>query len=169
MNVWKSYIWTADKDVNIKAIFTVMITTWAVVKMGPEKIQACTGFKPMTVQAWIFSGLFFHNCSSSVHYCEIAFIFMSLSAVQIYDFQIVTVVYSPLHGFILNQHNDQLPVGLLGQLVEHCACITEVMGSNPVQAWIFFRPYFHYCSSGAITAKIVFIFTYFKYHWKGDN
>ena len=132
MNVWKSYIWTADKDVNIKAIFTVMITTWAVVKMGPEKVQACTGFKPMTVQAWIFSGLFFHNCSSSVHYCEIAFIFMSLSAVQIYDFQIVTVVYSPLHGFILNQHNDQLPVGLLGQLVEHCACITEVMGSNPV-------------------------------------
>ena len=169
MNVWKSYIWTADKDVNIKAIFTIMITTWAVVKMGPEKIQACTGFKPMTVQAWIFSGLFFHNCSSSVHYCEIAFIFMSLSAVQIYDFQIVTVVYSPLPGFILNQHNDQLPVGLLAQLVEHCACITEVMGSNPVQAWIFFRPYFHYCPRGAITAKIVFIFTYFKYHWRGDN
>ena len=59
---------------------------------------------------------------------------MSLSAVQIYDFQIVTVVYSPLPGFILNQHNDQLPVGLLAQLVEHCAGITEVMGSNPVQA-----------------------------------
>ena len=25
----------------------------------------------------------------------------------------------------------------------------EVMGSNPVQAWIFFRPYFHYCLSSA--------------------
>ena len=27
--------------------------------------------------------------------------------------------------------------------------IAEVMGSNPVQAWIFFRPYFHYCLSSA--------------------
>ena len=39
--------------------------------------------------------------------------------------------------FIKNQHNDQLPVGLLAQLVERCTSITEVMGSNPVQAWIF--------------------------------
>ena len=44
-----------------------------------------------------------------------------------------TVVYSPLQSFILNQHNDQLPVGLLAQLVEHCTGITEIMGSNPVQ------------------------------------
>ena len=28
--------------------------------------------------------------------------------------------------------------GLLFQLVEHCTGIAEVMGSNPVQAWIFF-------------------------------
>ena len=55
-----------------------------------------------------------------------------------------TVVYSPLQGFIWNQHNDQLPVGLLAQLVEHCTGITEIMGSNPVQVWIFFRPYFYY-------------------------
>ena len=32
------------------------------------------------------------------------------------------------------QHNDMLPVGLLAQLVEHCAGIAEVMGSNPAQA-----------------------------------
>ena len=56
-------------------------------------------------------------------------------------------VYSSLHGFIRNQHNDQLPVGFLAQLVEHCTGIAKVMGSNPVQAWILFRPYFHYCSS----------------------
>ena len=42
---------------------------------------------------------------------------------------------------------NQLHVGLLAQLVEHCTGIAKVMGSNPVQAWIFFRPYFHYCSS----------------------
>ena len=56
-------------------------------------------------------------------------------------------VFSPLHRFVWNQHSDQFPVGLLAQLVEHCTGIAEVMGSNPVQAWIFFRPYFHYCSS----------------------
>ena len=35
------------------------------------------------------------------------------------------------------------PVGLLAQLVEHCTSIAEVMGLNPVQAWIFFRPYIY--------------------------
>ena len=29
------------------------------------------------------------------------------------------------------------PSGLITQLVEHCTGIAEVMGSNPVQAWIF--------------------------------
>ena len=33
----------------------------------------------------------------------------------------------------LVQYN-QLPVGLIAQLVEHCTGIAEVMSSNPVQA-----------------------------------
>ena len=41
-----------------------------------------------------------------------------------------------------NQHSDQLPVGLLAQLIEHCTGITEVMGWNPEQAWIFFQAFF---------------------------
>ena len=32
---------------------------------------------------------------------------------------------------------DQLSVGLIAQLVEHFTSFAEVMGSNPVQAWIF--------------------------------
>ena len=59
------------------------------------------------------------------------------TAVQIHDFHMFTTVYSPLHGFIWNQNSDQLPVGLLAQLVELCTGIAEVRGSNPVQAWIF--------------------------------
>ena len=95
VNIWKSHILTAVKDVNMEVIFAVMNT---------------------------------------------------LTAVQIYDFHIFITIYSPLHGFIWNQHIDQLPVGLLAQLVEHCTGIAEVMGSNPVQAWIFFffRRSFHY-------------------------
>ena len=39
--------------------------------------------------------------------------------------------------YITNSQSGQLPVGLIAQLVEHCTGIAEVMGSNPVQAWIF--------------------------------
>ena len=38
-------------------------------------------------------------------------------------------------GFITNQFNDLLPVGLFAQLVERCTGITEVKGSNPEQAF----------------------------------
>ena len=41
-----------------------------------------------------------------------------------------TVIYSSLHGFITNQINAQLSVGLLAQLVEHCTVIAEVTGSK---------------------------------------
>ena len=34
----------------------------------------------------------------------------------------------------LDPHTNQLPVGFLAQLVEHCTVIAEVMGSNPVGA-----------------------------------
>ena len=40
---------------------------------------------------------------------KIAFMLTSLSTVQIYGFHIFTVVYSPLHGYVWNQHDDQLP------------------------------------------------------------
>ena len=52
-----------------------------------------------------------------------------------------------LHGFIWNQLIDQLPVGLLAQLIERCTGIADVMGSNPVQARIFSGLVFHYCLS----------------------
>ena len=48
VNIWKSYIWTAYKDVNMKAIITPINTTEAVVKIRSEKFQACTRFEPMT-------------------------------------------------------------------------------------------------------------------------
>ena len=45
----KLYMWTADKDVSMKAIFAVMNATRTVVKTKPEKkIQVCAGFEPMT-------------------------------------------------------------------------------------------------------------------------
>ena len=56
------------------------------------------------------------------------------SAVHIYDFHILITSSSFFHCYITNQLNDQLPVGLLALLVERCTGITEVKGSNPIQA-----------------------------------
>ena len=102
----------------MKVIFVVMNTTRAVA------YRCCVlPYRPES-----FSGLIFTTA-------QVVFITVKItSIVQIYDFYIFTVVYSTLHGFILNQHNDQLPIGLLAQLVERCTSITEVMGSNPLQA-----------------------------------
>ena len=50
------------------------------------------------------------------------------------DFHKFTVIDSQLHGPITDQLDNQLPVGFLAQLVEHCTGIAEVMGSNPVEA-----------------------------------
>ena len=47
--------------------------------------------------------------------------------------------------YTTNLQYDQLSVGSIAHLVEHCTGITEVIGSNLVQAWIFFRLKFHSC------------------------
>ena len=63
------------------------------------------------------------------------------SAVQIYVSYIYISLFI-LHAHITNSQYNQLPVGLIAQLVEHCMGIVEVMDSNPVQAWIFFQASF---------------------------
>ena len=81
------------------------------------------------------SGLIFTTAQVVFITARIALIFTSLSAVQIYDFHIFTVVYWPLHRFIWNQHNDQFPVGLLAQLVERCTDIANVATGYRRPAW----------------------------------
>ena len=51
---------------------------------------------------------------------------------------------STIYGLIIDSHNDQLPVGLIAQLEEHCTGIAEV------SVWVTFRPeffraFFPYC------------------------
>ena len=64
------------------------------------------------------------------------------------------------HVFITNQFNDQLPVGLLAQLVEYCIGIAEVMGLTPVHTYFFFFGGFNFTTAKVvfITAKIIFTF-----------
>ena len=62
-------------------------------------------------------------------------VFISLSAVEIYDLPNIHVIGILHHyEYITNSYTDQLPDGLIAQFVEHCAGIAEVMGSNPVRA-----------------------------------
>ena len=46
----------------------------------------------------------------------------------------ISLVNFTFYEYITNSQSDQLPDGLLAQLVEHCTGIGEVMGPNPVQA-----------------------------------
>ena len=59
----------------------------------------------------------------------------------------MTFMYSQsfLHGFIWNQHNDQLPVGLLGHGFKSRTGLD-----------FFFQPYFHYCSSSVHSYEDLF-------------
>ena len=121
--------WTAVKDVNTKAILAVMNSTWAVVKIRPEKKnQACKEFEPWSLRRRCSArpteltsqlGAYYHVGSKK--------------PVKLWnDCEYIKVIYL----------NCPKPVSLLAQLVEHCTCIAEVMGSNPVQAWIFFQALF---------------------------
>ena len=47
-------------------------------------------------------------------------------------------LYITFYGYITKSQWDQLPDGLIAQLVEHCTGVAEVVGSNPDQAWMFF-------------------------------
>ena len=50
--------------------------------------------------------------------------------VHIFTFKFIFTIY----GYITNSQRDQLLMGLIVYLVEHCLGITESMGLNPVQA-----------------------------------
>ena len=96
----------------------------------PQHFQMLRPTPPYT----IFFRLSFGNCLSCVVTARIFLLFDLSSAVQIYVSYIIYIHLFILHGYITNSQYDQLPVGLIAQLVEHCTGIAEVMGSNTVQA-----------------------------------
>ena len=60
------------------------------------------------------------------------------------------------HG--LNKLTSLPMCGFIAQLVEHCTSIAEVMGSNPVEALVFFRLLLSNCLNGKFTAMIILHF-----------
>ena len=78
------------------------------------------------------------------------------------NFRIFTCILHHLRVYYTNPQLDQLSVGLIGQLVEHCTGITEVMSSNPVQACILFSFNFTTAQVVYITAIINHVFIMFS-------
>ena len=48
INIWKSYMWTAEWRIIWMKIITVIYATFAVEKRKLKRIQACKGFEPLT-------------------------------------------------------------------------------------------------------------------------
>ena len=111
VNIWKSHMWTVDKEMNVEAIFVVMNTTYPVssgslkklIKTSPQ--CACKLSMQSTVlvsqRSWVqilyrpefFSGLIFHFCLNSVYYCQDHFhIHFFISSLNIW----FSFIYSPL-------------------------------------------------------------------------
>ena len=86
-------------------------------------------FKP----EFFFLAFFSQLLTSCKVTARIFLLFDLSSAVQIYVSDTYIHLFI-LHGYITNSQYDQLPVGLIAQLVEHCTGTAEVMGSNPIQA-----------------------------------
>ena len=133
-------------------------------KESLKKIQACTGFKPLT-SAYRCSALPIKLTSLFVLQrsrvwilykpatAKVAYITAMIILWHIYDFHIFKTSSSSFHRFITNKFNNLLIVGFF--LVERCTGIVEVKGSNPAQASIVCRLSFATAKVAYITAMII--------------
>ena len=116
-----AYIWTTGKGMK----------TWLLTVPVSKRSWVRIPFKP----EFSFRALI-SNCWSCVHNCDDqSCLHLFLRSSNIWYF-IYSFAFFTIYGYIRNSQNDQLPVGSIAQLVEHCTGIAEVVGSNPVQALI---------------------------------
>ena len=119
-----------------------MNTTELLVEIRPEKIHVRTGFEPMTSAIpWRIS--------------YITYTLLTLCVLHIYRsahiwFSYIHNRYSSLGWFIWTQLHDQLPVGLLAQLVKRCTRIAEIGVQIP------YGPEF-FSGSISTTSSVVFL------------
>ena len=74
LNIWKSYMWTAEWRIKWRMIMAVIYATFAVAKRKPEtkKFRQVRDSNPwpLRYQAWIFFRLSCSNCKSCVCNCD---------------------------------------------------------------------------------------------------
>ena len=96
--------------------------------MGSNPVQACFFFQVLISQLPVL-----YNWDYQSH----LYIILCSSNIWAFIYPFVIVIYHLRVYYELTMW--PAPSGLMAQLVEHRTGITEVMGSNRVQAWIFFR------------------------------
>ena len=115
-------------------------------KIQNEKLRY--GWFKLNLKLWIYETHIFktaewiNKCKEDPHSLHL-FIH---SAVQIYEFHIFTISSSSFPGILRTQFNDQLPVGLLAQLVRAQHRYRRGQGSSPGKP-DFFRLSFRNCIS----------------------
>ena len=110
-------------------------------KVKPEKNSGLNGIQPN--DNWNHD-----NCLSCVHNCyDQTWLHIILRSSNTRSF-IYSLVFFTICRYITNSQSDQLPVGLIAQLVEHCTGIAELMGSNPKPLTAMINPVFTAQSDG---------------------
>ena len=89
---------------------------------------------------------YFRNCKSCVYNCDDLLSYNSSPRSSHTWFSYFVTSSASFHGFIKNQFNNLLPVGLLAQWVRalHRSRLAVVKGSNPVQVSLFFSFFFFF-------------------------
>ena len=121
-----------------------------------QLVEHCTGIAEVTgsnpAEAWIFFRLLFRNCLNCV---SAAKIFHNVITYNRGTNPVTIMLYYPeWHDGPTKNWPAPNSYGFIAQLVEHCTGIAEVTGSNPAEAWIFFRLLFRNCLNCVSTAKI---------------
>ena len=92
--------------------------------------SGCTNGFEFCSSLILFFRLSFRNCLSCVNNATVFLLFNLPPAVHSV-FHIFIFIFFFLHGYVTNSQYDQLPVGSIGELVEHYTGIAELMCSNP--------------------------------------
>ena len=110
-----------------------------------QLVEHCTDIaEVMGLNSFHFFKLSFRNCVSCSLTARIFLLFDLSSAAQNIYVSYIHIHLFILHGYITNSRYDQLPVGLIAQLVEHTTGIAEVKSLNRVH---FFKFSFRNCST----------------------
>ena len=113
------------------------------------------------VEALIFFRLLLSNC---LNWKFTAMIILHFHFIPQYKYELFHIYFTRFHCTGRNELNKLtlLPMcGFIAQLVEHRTGIAEVMGSNPVEALIFFRLLLSNCLNWKFTAMIILHFHYY--------
>ena len=122
VKIWKSYIWTADKDVNAKAILAVVKKHSGLYRVWTHDLYRCN-----VLLTELTSQLGANKTTESWSSC---WFYTTREVMNKWPW-----IYE---NHVCELPDEQLPVGLPAPLVDCCTGIAEVMGSNPVQARICF-------------------------------